>query len=101
MLHKKSGFHQMLKHLPWGEFDRLVEQHRADARVRRLPPKSCCAWLKPGRRVIASPLAFARLVRFDPMQRCSLDRPHRHRTAAAPKSSSPQINRTAMAQARP
>jgi len=30
----------MLKHVPWGEFDRLVEKHRADARVRRLPTKS-------------------------------------------------------------
>ena len=40
MLHKNSVFHQMLKHVPWGEFDRLVEKHRADARVRRLPTKS-------------------------------------------------------------
>ena len=40
MLHKNSVFHEMLKHVPWAEFDRLVETHRADARVRRLPTKS-------------------------------------------------------------
>ncbi len=30
----------LLKHLPWGEFDRLVTVHRADSRVRRLTTKS-------------------------------------------------------------
>jgi hypothetical protein len=33
-------FHEVLKHVPWGEFERLVEVHRADWRVRRLPTKS-------------------------------------------------------------
>ena len=40
MLHKNSVFHDLLKHLPWAEFERLVKGHGADARVRRLPTKS-------------------------------------------------------------
>jgi len=40
MLHKNSVFHDLLKQVPWADFDRLVQQHRADARVRRLPTKS-------------------------------------------------------------
>jgi hypothetical protein len=40
MLHKNSVFHGVLKHVPWGTFERLVEAHRADARVRRLTTKS-------------------------------------------------------------
>lgn len=40
MLHKNTVFHGVLKHIPWFAFDRLVEQHRADARVRRLTTKS-------------------------------------------------------------
>ena len=36
MRHHNSVFHGVLKHVPWGEFDRLVEEHGADARVRRL-----------------------------------------------------------------
>src|SRR5215471_490961 len=32
-------FHGLLKHLPWGEFDRLVAAHGADSRVRRLTTK--------------------------------------------------------------
>jgi hypothetical protein len=40
MLHKNSVFHDLLKQVPWAAFDRLVQQHRADARVRRLPTKS-------------------------------------------------------------
>lgn len=40
MRHKNSVFHDLLKHLPWAEFDRLVERHGADARVRRLSSKS-------------------------------------------------------------
>jgi IS4 transposase len=38
--HQNSVFHDLLKHLPWAEFDRLVETHGADARVRRLTTKS-------------------------------------------------------------
>lgn len=40
MQHKNSVFHGVLKHVPWGEFDRLVEEHEADFRVRRLTTKS-------------------------------------------------------------
>jgi IS4 transposase len=40
MRHQNSVFHGVLKHLPWGEFDRLVAAHEADSRVRRLTTKS-------------------------------------------------------------
>ena len=40
MLHQNSVFHGLLKHVPWHQFDRLVEDHGADARVRRLSTKS-------------------------------------------------------------
>src|SRR5580693_4588785 len=40
MRHENSVFHGLLKHLPWHRFDRLVEDHGADARVRRLSTKS-------------------------------------------------------------
>ena len=40
MRHQNSVFHGVLKHVPWGEFERLVEAHNADARVRRLTTKS-------------------------------------------------------------
>src|SRR5947199_5348501 len=40
MLHQNSVFHELLKHVPWGDFEGLVKQHRSDARVRQLPTKS-------------------------------------------------------------
>ena len=40
MRHENSVFHSVLKQVPWLEFDRLVEVHGADARVRRLTTKS-------------------------------------------------------------
>jgi hypothetical protein len=40
MRHQNSVLHDLLKHVPWGEFDRLIEAHGADARVRRLTTKS-------------------------------------------------------------
>jgi IS4 transposase len=40
MRHQNSVFHGLLKHLPWGEFDRLVAAHGTDWRVRRLTTKS-------------------------------------------------------------
>jgi len=40
MRHHNSVFHEVLKQVPWGEFERLVEMRRADWRVRRLPTKS-------------------------------------------------------------
>src|ERR671922_790946 len=38
--HNNTVFHRLLKHIPWPAFERLVEQHRADAGVRRLTTKS-------------------------------------------------------------
>jgi hypothetical protein len=40
MRHKNSVFHDLLKQVPWAAFDRLVEQHQADFRVRTLSTKS-------------------------------------------------------------
>ena len=40
MQHHNSVFHTLLKHVRWAEFDRLVERHGTDARVRRLTTKS-------------------------------------------------------------
>jgi hypothetical protein len=40
MRHHNSVFHQVLKHVPWGVFEELVDKHRADRRVRRLTSKS-------------------------------------------------------------
>jgi len=38
--HQNSVFHDLLKQIPWAEFDALVARHGADARVRRLPTKT-------------------------------------------------------------
>lgn len=40
MRHHNSVFHQLTKHIPWSVFDQLVEEHRADHRVRQLTTKS-------------------------------------------------------------
>jgi len=40
MRHQNSVFHSLLKHVPWADFDRLVDEHKADERVRRLTTKS-------------------------------------------------------------
>lgn len=40
MRHHNSLFHQVLQVVPWDLFDRLVDEHGADARVRRLTTKS-------------------------------------------------------------
>lgn len=40
MRHENSVLHQILKHIPWADFDRLVEEHRSDKHVRRLSTKS-------------------------------------------------------------
>ena len=40
MRHKNSVFHDLLKRIPWGAFDRLVDEHSADKHVRRLSTKS-------------------------------------------------------------
>lgn len=40
MQHQNIVFHSILKHVPWGGFERLVERHRADFRMRELSTKS-------------------------------------------------------------
>lgn len=40
MRHQNSVLHGLLKQIPWSAFDRLVEEHGADRRVRRLTTKS-------------------------------------------------------------
>ena len=40
MRHENSVFHGILKHVPWSEFDRLVDEQGADFRVRQLTTKS-------------------------------------------------------------
>jgi Transposase DDE domain/Domain of unknown function (DUF4372) len=40
MRHHNSVFHAVSKHIPWAVFDRLVDEHGGDRRVRRLPTKS-------------------------------------------------------------
>ena len=39
MRHQNSVLHGVLKRIPWDVFDRLVEQHGADYRIRRLSTK--------------------------------------------------------------
>ncbi len=39
MRHHNSVFHDLLKRVPWGEFERLVDEHGADKHVRRLTTK--------------------------------------------------------------
>src|SRR5687767_93858 len=40
MRHENSVFHGLSKHIPWAVFDRLVDEHGADRRIRRLPTRS-------------------------------------------------------------
>lgn len=40
MRHHNSVLHGLLKHVPWSVFDKLVQAHGADARVRRLSTRS-------------------------------------------------------------
>lgn len=40
MRHENSVFHALLKHVPWGVFDRLVESHGGDRGARRLSSRS-------------------------------------------------------------
>ena len=39
MQHRNTLLHDILKPMPWGAFDRLVDKHRADKHVRRLSTK--------------------------------------------------------------
>lgn len=56
MQHQNSVFHSVLKHVPWGDFDRLVEEHGADSRVRQLTTRSQLVALLYGRLSGASSL---------------------------------------------
>ena len=40
MRHQNTVFHDLINHVAWTEFDRLVEQHGSNHRVRRLDSKS-------------------------------------------------------------
>jgi IS4 transposase len=40
MRHENSVFHGLSKHIPWTAFDRLVDEHGADRRVRRLTTRT-------------------------------------------------------------
>ena len=40
MQHQNSVFHSITKPIPWVAFDRLVDEHDADMRVRRLSTKN-------------------------------------------------------------
>ena len=40
MRHKNTVFHSILVNVPWGVFDRLVEEHQADKHVRKLPTRT-------------------------------------------------------------
>ncbi len=40
MGHENSVFHQMQQHIPWAEFERLVDKHKADRRLRKLSTKA-------------------------------------------------------------
>jgi hypothetical protein len=40
MRHQNSVIHSVTKQIPWGVFERLVDEHGADRRVRRLTTKS-------------------------------------------------------------
>lgn len=40
MRHHNSVFRDLLKYVPWDEFERLTKEHKADHRIRRLPTKS-------------------------------------------------------------
>jgi len=48
MPHHNTVFRDILKLMPWRQFEALVEEHDADARVRRLPTKSQFAALLYG-----------------------------------------------------
>ena len=101
MRRQNSVFHDLLKHIPWDAFERLVTGHGADKHVRRLPTKSqfialpygqlsgasslreiaggLIAYLLPqlaqaAQKAIDSPRAFARLVRVNLMHRKRIDR---------------------------
>lgn len=56
MRHHNSVFHDLLKRIPWALFDRLVAEHKADHRVRRLSTKTQLIALLYGQLSAASSL---------------------------------------------
>jgi IS4 transposase len=56
MRHQNSVFHALMKHVPWSEFERLVEAHGADRGVRHLTTKSQLVALLYGQLAGASSL---------------------------------------------
>ena len=56
MRHHNSVLHGLLKHIPWSVFEDLVEEHAADARVRRLSTRSQLVALLYGQLAGASSL---------------------------------------------
>jgi hypothetical protein len=40
MPHQNTVFHALTKHIPWDEFERIVDEHQSDFRVRRLDTRS-------------------------------------------------------------
>ncbi len=88
MRHENSVFHQITKQVPWAVFDRLVETHKADFRVRRLSTKAqfvaliAYMLLKTAHNAqcaIKRPVTFTRLIRLNLMHRRpinALNQPH-------------------------
>lgn len=56
MPHQNSVLHGVLKHIPWSVFDKLVEEHQADRRVRRMSTRSQLVALLYGQLAGASSL---------------------------------------------
>lgn len=99
MRRENSVFHSILKHVPWSVFDRLVEKHGADARVRRLTSKSHLVAMIYGQLAGASSLRetvdgleshAARLYHLgaEPARRATLSDANAQRPSALPNCSS-------------
>jgi IS4 transposase len=93
MRHQNTVFHSVLKHVPWHRFDAVVEEHGADARVRRLSTKGQFIALLYGQlfgakglREIVTGLSSheARLYHLggDPVRRSTLSDANSHRPVA-------------------
>jgi hypothetical protein len=93
MRHQNTVLHDVLKRIPWDVFDRLVEQHGSDYRVRRLSTKDQLVALLYGQlsgasslREITTGLAShrARLYHLGsrPAQRSTLSDANKHRPSA-------------------
>lgn len=93
MRHQNSVLHDLLKHVPWDSFERLVARHGADDRIRRLTTKSQLIALLYGQLSGASSLReivggleshAARLYHLGarPAQRSTLAEANAHRPSA-------------------